>query len=129
MSQTSRSRNGNRTFRGVFLKDSKHQFLYLTTEGWKTKTLHRIEIWYVRHEGRVYLVSQYRENAHWVRNIKNRPKISFEVDGARYLGVGRIVKADDEPELAKQVSALMDAKYQWSDGLIVELRPEPGVEP
>lgn len=34
---------------------------------------------------------------------------------------------DDEAELAKQVSELMDAKYQWSDGLIVELRPEPGV--
>jgi len=111
----------------LFLKDSKHQFLYLTTEGWKTKAPHRIEIWYVRHQGRFYLVSQFRHEAHWVRNIKNHPGISFEVDSDKYLGLGRIIDPDDEPELAKKVSELMEAKYQWSDGLIVELRPEPGV--
>jgi len=48
------------------------------------------------------------------------------VDSDKYMGLGRIVDPDDEPELAKQVSELMEAKYQWSDGLIVELRPEPG---
>jgi deazaflavin-dependent oxidoreductase (nitroreductase family) len=113
--------------RGSFLKDSKRQFLYLTTEGWKTKTPHRIEIWYVRHEGKFYLISQYRDEAHWVQNIKNHPRILFEVDGDKYAGLGRVVDVDDEPELAKKVSELMEAKYQWSEGLIVELRPEPGV--
>jgi hypothetical protein len=63
-----------------------------------------------------------------VRNIKNHPGITFEVDSDKYVGLGRIIDPDDEPELVKQVSELMDAKYQWSDGLIVELRPEPGVE-
>jgi hypothetical protein len=29
-----------------------------------------------------------------------------------------------EPELAQAVSALMDAKYNWSEGLIVQLCPE-----
>ena len=29
-------------------------------------------------------------------------------------------------ELTVAVSKLMNEKYQWSDGLIVELRPEPG---
>jgi hypothetical protein len=62
-----------------------------------------------------------------VRNIKNHPEISFEVDSDKYLGLGRIIDPDDEPELAKKVSELMEARYQWSDGLIVELRPEPGV--
>lgn len=61
-----------------------------------------------------------------MRNIKNHPGISFEVDSDEYLGLGRIIDPDDEPELAKKVSELMEAKYQWSDGLIVELRPEPG---
>ncbi len=45
------------------------------------------------------------------------------------MGVGRVIEADDETELAKQVSELMDSKYHWSDGLIIELRPEPGSEP
>ncbi len=92
----------------------------------KSKAPHRIEIWYVRHQGRFYLISQYRDQAHWVRNIKNHPGISFEVDGDKYVGLGRIVDPDDEPELARKVSELMEAKYQWSAGLIVELRPEPG---
>jgi hypothetical protein len=42
------------------------------------------------------------------------------------MGLGRVVDVDDEPELARNVTELMEAKYQWSDGLIVELRPEPG---
>jgi hypothetical protein len=62
-----------------------------------------------------------------VRNIKTHPGVSFEVEGDRYIGLGRIIDPEDEPELAKQVSRLMMAKYQWGDGLIVELRPEPGV--
>ncbi len=62
-----------------------------------------------------------------MQNIKNHPGISFEVDSDMYMGLARIVDPGDEPELAKKVSELMDAKYQWSDGLIVELRPEPGV--
>ena len=127
MSQRSGGSNNQVRFsEGWFLKDRKHQFLYLTTEGWKTKAPHRIEIWYIRHEGRFYLVSQYREEAHWVRNIKNHPGISFEVDSDKYVGLGRIIDSSEEPELANKVSDLMDAKYQWSDGLIVELRPEPG---
>jgi len=62
-----------------------------------------------------------------VRNIKNHPGISFEVGSDKYLGLGRIIDPDSEPELAKKVLELMEAKYQWSDGLIAELRPEPGV--
>ena len=49
------------------------------------------------------------------------------MDSDKYVGLGRTINPDDEPELAKKVSELMNAKYQWSDGLIVELRPEPGV--
>src|SRR6266852_9519381 len=88
--------------RGSSLKDSKHQFLYLTTEGWKTKTTHRIEIWYVRHQGRYYLVSQYRDEAHWVQNIKNHPRISFDVDDDKYVRLSRVVDLADISELAKR---------------------------
>jgi hypothetical protein len=50
------------------------------------------------------------------------------VDNDKYVGLGQIIDPSEEPELAKKVSELMDAKYQWSEGLIVELRPEPGVQ-
>ena len=126
MSLPNRSSTSDLSQRGLSLKDRKHQFLYLTTEGWKTKTPHRIEIWYIRHEGRFYLISQYRDEAHWVQNFKNHPRISFEVDRDKYVGLGRVIDTEEEQELAGKVSELMEAKYQWSDGLIVELRPEPG---
>lgn len=100
------------------------QFLYLTTTGWKTGKPHEIEIWYVVHDGRYYLISEHGHGSHWVQNIEHHPSITFRVDVDTFEGVGRIIERDTEPELAAQVAALMDAKYDWSDGLIVELTPQ-----
>ena len=108
------------------IRDRKQEFLYLTTKGWKTGTPHRIEIWYVRHQGRFYLVSQFRDQSHWVQNIKHDPDVTFEVGPNKFHGQGRIIRAGADLELTVAVSKLMNEKYQWSDGLIVELRAEPG---
>ena len=35
---------------------------------------------------------------------------------------GRIIDSTKESQLAAQVSEIMNAKYQWDQGLIVELR-------
>lgn len=99
------------------------QFLYLTTTGWKTGNPHEIEIWFVAHADRYYIVSEMRENSHWVQNIAHNPAITFRVGEVTYHGTGRVVDAAAEPQLAAAVSALMDAKYEWSDGLIMELTP------
>jgi deazaflavin-dependent oxidoreductase (nitroreductase family) len=105
---------------------SKAQFLYLTTTGWKTKNPHEIEIWFVEHEGRCYIVAERRERSHWVQNIGHNPAISFRVGEKTYRGTGRVIDPVREPALADAVSALMDTKYNWSDGLIVELSPGDG---
>jgi hypothetical protein len=34
-----------------------------------------------------------------------------------------VVRNDREPQLAATVKALFNAKYGWSDGLIIELTP------
>lgn len=102
------------------------QFLYLTTTGHKTGKPHEIEIWYVEHQGRYYLVSEMRQRSHWVQNIQANPAIALRVgqrDAPLINGTGRVIDPAHEPELAAQVAALMDAKYNWSDGLIVELAP------
>ncbi len=98
-------------------------YLYLTSLGWKTGNPHPIEIWFVAHQGRYYLVSEMREKSHWVRNIRHNPAVTFRVGERTFQGTGRVVDPAQEPQLAAQVSALMDAKYDWSDGLIVELTP------
>ena len=36
-------------------------------------------------------------------------------------GTARVVADERDPELARAVKALSDAKYGWSDGLIVEI--------
>jgi deazaflavin-dependent oxidoreductase (nitroreductase family) len=100
------------------------QHLYLTTTGWKSRNSHTIEIWFVAYGGQYYLVSEHRERSHWVQNIRHNPSVTFRVGEATFQGIGRVVDPTAEPELAAAVSALMDAKYEWSDGLIVELMPE-----
>lgn len=104
--------------------DYKPEFFYLTTIGRKSGQPHEIEIWYVAHNGCYYLVSEHREHSHWVQNIQQTPAVRFWVNGQTYSGMGRPIDPQAEPELAASVSALMDAKYSWSDGLIVELCPE-----
>jgi len=102
------------------------QYLYLTTIGRKTGNPHEIEIWFVEYEGNYYLVSEYPDRSDWVKNILHNPAVTFRV-GSRSAeaihGIGRAVDRAAEPELATAVSQLMDAKYDWSDGQIVELKP------
>jgi deazaflavin-dependent oxidoreductase (nitroreductase family) len=99
-------------------------FLYLATVGHNTGRPHLIEIWYVEHEGRYYVVSEKRERSHWVQNVLRQPAVAFMV--ARRVGraLARPLDSAAEPELHAQASRLMDQRYDWSDGLIVEIAPE-----
>lgn len=105
-------------------------FLYLTTKGRKSGEPRQIEIWFVEHENRFYLCSERREASNWVQNIAADAAISWSVgsredpqsDVAQRHGHGRIIDAKAEPELARKVKSLLDKKYDWSDGLLVELR-------
>lgn len=102
---------------------TESQFLYLTTVGWKTGRKHRIEIWYVKLNGKFYVMSELGKRAHWVLNVSHNPRLSFTVNGLDFVGDGRIVDAVKETQLAKEVSELMRVKYKWDQGLIVELKP------
>jgi deazaflavin-dependent oxidoreductase (nitroreductase family) len=102
---------------------SKSQFLYLTTHGWKTGNQHIIEIWFVEHNKRYYIISEQLGSAHWVQNVKHNPKVSFSINENVFKGTARIVDQKKEPRLAGEVSKLMDTKYKWSHGLIIELTP------
>lgn len=109
---------------GQFPRQQEEQFLYLTTAGWKTGRRHEIEIWFIEYCGRYYVVSERREGAHWVKNILHDSRVTFRVAGRTFDGTAKPVGA--ETTLAVEISKLMDAKYGWSQGLIVELAPEGG---
>jgi len=99
------------------------QFLYMTSVGWKTGNPHMIEIWFVEHGNRYYIVSEGGVSAHWVQNITQNPHVSFSVNGKTFEGAARKVDTEKEPDLLVLVSKLMSKKYGWSNGLIVELTP------
>lgn len=102
------------------------QYLYLTTTGRRTGQPHTIEIWFVAYDGCFYLVSEGHERSHWVQNLQMTPDVRFAVNsrsGPWRNGRARAVLPGTELDLARAVRARMDAKYGWSDGLIVELRP------
>ena len=100
-----------------------HQFLYLTTKGWKTGRQHKIEIWFVSYANKYYVISERKEKAHWVQNIIHHAKVKFTVNSKSFEGTGRAVDKLAEHKLAQQISNLMDTKYGWSNGLIVEMTP------
>ncbi len=104
-------------------------FLYLTTTGRKSGAPRQIEIWFVEYGGHHYIVSERREESQWVKNLHSCAQVYFSVGTrtaqetvlARSPAHARVVDAAAEPALAKQVQALMETKYDWSNGLIVEL--------
>jgi deazaflavin-dependent oxidoreductase (nitroreductase family) len=103
--------------------DYKNEFLYLTTTGRKSGLPREIEIWFVAYDGCYYLCSEKRFEADWVQNIRQNPEVSFWVEGYSYRGRGRPVDPATEPELSAALAQEFDAKYRWSDGLMVELCP------
>ena len=108
--------------------EQKQQFLYLTTKGWKTGRQHRIEIWFVLYAGKYYVISERKEKAHWVQNIIHNPTVLFTVNSKSFEGTARTVDRFTEHKLAGGIASLMNTKYEWSDGLIVELTPYKEVE-
>ena len=98
-------------------------FLYLTTVGRRTGLPREIEIWYTERDGRFYLIAEHREHANWVRNIRANPQVHVRIEDRHFIAGARLVDSGREPELAEAVKALSEAKYGWSDGLIVEITP------
>lgn len=88
--------------------------------GWKSGKKRRIEIWFVEDNSKYYVMSEGREQAHWVRNIMHDPKVSFSVAARSFFGTAKIIESGPAAGLVKK---LMKQKYGWDDGLIVELVP------
>ena len=106
-------------------------FLYLQTRGRSSGLLREIEIWYVELDGSLYVVAENRERAAWVKNLRADARVSCSVgprnDKTRDVPLTRarahVVDDTAEAEQAARVRRLMDAKYGWSDGLVVRLTP------
>lgn len=103
---------------------AEETYLYLTTSGRRTGTPRTVEIWFTRDAGRFYVISELGERSHWVRNIRQDPRVAVRVGAERLRATARILDGSADTARRRRVAALSEAKYGWGDGLIVELQPD-----
>ena len=97
--------------------------LYLTTVGRRTGLPREIEIWFVVHCDRFYLFSETGEAAAWVKNIRRNPGVLVRIEASRVSATARVLDREIDRELWEQVAAIAVRKYDWGDGLPVEISP------
>jgi deazaflavin-dependent oxidoreductase (nitroreductase family) len=100
---------------------SDSRFLYLTTKGWKTGQEHEIEISFVKHNDKYYIMSETMDKAHWVQNIIHDPHVKFTIKDNTFSGTARIVNKINDPQLEPKILEFVSSKPV--SGLIVELNP------
>jgi hypothetical protein len=89
------------------------------------------DIWFVEDGGRNYIVAARREHTQWVKNLRAYDEVAFSVGSRgnrgsqvpRTTARARVIDDAGEVDLAARIGALMQQKYGWSDGLIVEITP------
>ena len=103
----------------------REQYLYLTTRGRKTNRPREIEIWFTEHETRFYVIAEY-PSSHWVQNLGAHPEVQVRVAGKTLVARARVLSPQADPNLQRAVRELFDKKYGWSEGVVVELKPDAG---
>jgi deazaflavin-dependent oxidoreductase (nitroreductase family) len=97
--------------------------LCLTTVGRRTGLPREIEIWFVIHRDHFYLFSETGEAAAWVKNIRRNPEVMVRIEATRVNATARVLDREIDRELWDQVAAIALRKYNWSDGLPLEITP------
>lgn len=84
-------------------------YCYVTTIGRTSRDPHTIQIWFVLHEGRVYLLSGGGDQSDWVRNIRVNPTVGLRIGDRDFLARGHLVEDPDEDTMARE---LLVEKYR-----------------
>ena len=89
------------------------QFCYVTTTGRKTGRPHEIEIWFVVHDGALFLMSG-SGSSDWVKNMRANTAVRVRIGDVMFEAEASI----DPPDVdAQAVREKMAAKYQgWEPG-------------
>jgi deazaflavin-dependent oxidoreductase (nitroreductase family) len=102
---------------------SDNKVIHLITVGRKSGLPREIEIWFVIHCDRFYLFAETGEAAAWVKNIRCNPEVMVRVEASRVNATARVLDREIDRELWEEVAAIAVRKYDWGDGLPVELTP------
>lgn len=87
---------------------ANNDYCYLLTTGRKSGLRRETEIWFVIHDGTLYVASGGRERSQWVKNLHANPQLVIRLGDAEYPAVMRDV-TPEEDSLARR---LLLEKYQ-----------------
>ena len=103
---------------------SKVQVLYVTTTGRITGQPREIEIWFVAHEGKLYILAEYFYKTQWVKNIKLNPRVHVRVADRDFEATARVLDPELDAATWQAAQRLAGEKYGWGEGLPVEITPD-----
>jgi F420H(2)-dependent quinone reductase len=92
---------------------SREHFCYLTTVGRVSGRSHTIEIWFALNGHTLYMLSEGRDKADWVKNAILFPHVLVRIKDTVFPGQARLAKDTAEDALARRLIA---NKYESSDG-------------
>jgi deazaflavin-dependent oxidoreductase (nitroreductase family) len=97
--------------------------IYVTTIGRVSGLPREIEIWFVTLNGKYFILAE-NFRSHWVRNIERNARVKVRIGDRRFEATARVLDDRNDAGLYKAVCDLMREKYQWGDGLPVEITPD-----
>lgn len=86
----------------------KEKFIYLTTVGRKTETLHTVELWFALGAGGVYL-SHEGKSTDWMKNLQKRPRVSARIGRVKFEADATVLRGGANREEGKK--ALYEKYY------------------
>src|ERR1700712_3757189 len=95
---------------------ASESFCYVTTAGRVTGRPHTIEIWFLVHDGEVWILNGYGARSDTVRNVRADPRVQLRI-GAATTGAEARVVDDLDPDAP--VRAAMAARYRSADDDLV----------
>ncbi|HXU40623.1 MAG TPA: nitroreductase family deazaflavin-dependent oxidoreductase [Blastocatellia bacterium] len=96
-------------------------YLYLTTIGRITGLPREIEIWFVKSNGKFYILAEHFHEAQWVKNIERNPRVRVRVGDREFEGTARVLDAECDSEAWQTARRLANEKYGWGEGMPVEI--------
>lgn len=82
---------------------SDEDFCYLTTSGRISGRPHTIEIWFALNGQTLYILSDGRHKADWVKNILKTRDVQARIRKTTFRGQGRIVYNVEEDAVARKL--------------------------
>jgi deazaflavin-dependent oxidoreductase (nitroreductase family) len=102
---------------------AERRVLYLTTIGRRSGVPRTIEIWFTYHAGGLYLNAERCFAAQWVQNILQQPRVRVRLNSYEFEAQARVLDRQQDRALWQTVVELSRQKYDWGEGLPVEIVP------